>query len=482
MSINAFESGLQLASRIRNREISCTELLDFYLKRARGLNEKLNAIVVFDEERARADAAAADADLARGHIRGPFHGVPMTVKESYDVTGLATTRGNTIWKDNIADEDALAITRLRNAGAIIFGKTNVPLNLADFQSYNEIYGTTNNPWDLGRTPGGSSGGSAVAMAAGLAGIEAGSDIGGSIRNPSHYCGVFGHKPTFGMLPTRGHNAPGVLAPADLTVIGPLARSVADLEALTLAMAGPDEIHANGYQLALQPCPHSSLGDLKVAVWTDSEHAPVDQETRRRVELVAQTIADAGGTVALDARPDFDLAAGHETYQDLLQAVMAARNPESTFREMEAAARALDPEDRSPQAQVLRRSVATFRDYTGANERRTRIRWAWHSFFGEYDALITPTMATAAFEHDHRRPGERTVVVDNAERPYFEQVFWAGLAINAYLPSTVIPTGARGTGLPIGVQIIGPEFGDLKTLGIARMLEASGFTFVAPPGY
>ena len=364
----------------------------------------------------------------------------------------------------------------------LFGKTNVPLNLADFQSYNDIYGTTKNPWDTERGAGGSSGGSAASLAAGLAGIESGSDIGGSIRNPSHFCGVFGHKPTWGLLPPRGHAAPGVLAESDLTVIGPLARSAADLEVATLAMAGPDEIQAAGYQLALQPCPHRSLGDFKVAVWANDERAPVNEETQKRVELVADAIRSAGGTVDFDARPALDIDASHGVYQQLLQTVMAARNTEESYNELLARREGLAPGDNSDSALLLRAQTASYRDYAAANEARTQVRWAWHEFFKDYDAVLMPMMATAAFAHDHTPMGERTTMVDNDERPYFEQVFWAGHAVGAYLPSTVIPTGAKGTGLPIGVQIMGPQYGDLRTIGLAKLLEADGFGFVAPPGY
>ena len=213
---------------------------------------------VDDFDRARAFAKTADEAIQRDEIWGPLHGVPMTLKESYDVAGLITTRGNPTLKDNRATVDALSVKRLKQLGVNIFGKTNVPFNLADMQSFNDIYGTTNNPWDTSRGPGGSSGGSAATLAAGMTGLDCGSDIGGSIRNPAHFCGVFGHKPTWGLLPPRGHSAPGVLAQSDLTVIGPLARSAADLEVATLAMAGPDEIQAAGLQLALKPCPHPTL--------------------------------------------------------------------------------------------------------------------------------------------------------------------------------------------------------------------------------
>lgn len=482
MTEPAFQSALQLAESIRNRRVGSLELLEYFLARVERLNPAINAVVVLDAERARAAARDADAALIRGEIAGPLHGVPMTVKESYDMAGLITTRGNTVWRDNRAHTDALAISRLKAAGAVIFGKTNVPLNLADFQSYNDIYGTTSNPWDVTRGSGGSSGGSAAALAAGLTGLEAGSDIGGSIRNPAHFCGVFGHKPTFGLIPPRGHAAPGVLAQSDLTVVGPMARSAADLEAALGVMAGPDEIMSAGYRLSLQPCPHASLKNFRVALWPNDARAPVTAETERRVRAVADLVRNAGGEVHEDARPEIDFDESMSTFQSLLQVVMASRNPEETWRRMQQDAAALAADDQSERAQTLRRQVATYREYVRANEVRTKARWAWHRFFQKYDVVISPIMATPAFPHDHRPFHERTITVDNQVRPYFEQLYWAGHAIYAYLPATVIPSGAMGSGLPIGVQIIGPEYGDLKTIGFAKLLEAAGLHFVAPPGF
>ena len=233
----AFESATSLAARLRERRIGCLELLDHFIARVERFNPDLNAIVVFDFERARERAREADAALARGEVWGPLHGLPMTVKDSYDVAGLPTTWGVPELRDNVPATNAVAVERLLAAGAVIFGKTNIPYNLADFQSYNDIYGTTNNPWDLALVPGGSSGGAAAALAAGLTGLEAGSDIGGSIRNPAHYCGVYGHKATWGVLPLRGHAKPGVLAPTDISVIGPLARDAGDLALALDVMAG-----------------------------------------------------------------------------------------------------------------------------------------------------------------------------------------------------------------------------------------------------
>jgi amidase len=320
------------------------------------------------------------------------------------------------------------------------------------------------------------------MAAGLSGIENGSDIGGSIRNPAHYCGVFGHKPTWGLLPPRGHAAPGVLAQPDLAVIGPIARSAQDLEALLLAEAGPDEIMAGGYRLDLSKPTFSHLKELRVAAMVNNPLAPVSQICEARVEGVLDLIRHAGGQVNYDARPDFDMGEGHEVYQNLLWAVMASRSDDATFAQLAAEVAALAPDDRSARAQNLRARFATYRDYSTANESRTHQRWAWHQFFQKFDVMVTPIMATPAFPHDHQPFGQRTVDVDGAPRPYFEQLFWAGLAINSYLPAAIVPTGSLGGGLPVGVQIIGPEFGDLKVLRVAKLLELEGLAFVPPPGY
>ena len=477
-SDTAFASATELAARIQRKDIGCAELLAFYFDRVDRINPDLNAIIVQIRDEAMARAQAADAALARGESWGPLHGVPMTVKESYDVAGTPTTWGAPHLADNIAAKDALAITRLKNAGAVIFGKTNVPLMLSDFQSYNDIYGTTNNPWQLGATPGGSSGGSAASLAAGLAGLDTGSDIGGSIRNPAHFCGIFGHKPTWNLLPPRGHAMPGILSPSDISVIGPLARSAADLETAVQVMAGPNEIESRGIKLDL-PNLAKAPGELKVAVWRDDDMARVDAAVAARVDAAAEVLARAGAAVDFDARP-VESRHTHTVYQCLLQATMSARLPEDRYQEVARRVEELDPADDSLGATITRSQVARFREWTANNEQRTHIRWQWHEFFKDYDAVLAPIMATSAFPHDHRPFGERTV---NGEAVgYFDQVFWAGLASVAYLPATVIPTGPDAEGLPIGIQIIGPEYGDLLTIGIAQLLEKEGFAFTPPPAY
>lgn len=479
----AFSDAMGLAAKIKRKEVSSVELLDHYIARMEKYNPAINAIIVTQQEKARARAREADAALARGDDWGPLHGVPMTVKESYDIDGLPTTWGNPALKHNIATSDAVACQRLQGAGAIIFGKTNVPLSLADFQSFNDVYGTTNNPFDLARGPGGSSGGAAAALAAGLTGLEMGSDIGGSIRNPAHYCGVFGHKPTWGVLPMRGHAMPGILTMSDISVIGPLARSAEDLRLAVDLVGGADELHSPGWTLELPRPTQKSLKDYKVAVWADDALAPVDASVRERVMQVAALVEDAGGQVDYEARPDFAPDHSHRQYENLLHSAMSARQPEEMFRANVARRAKLAPDDDSALARVTIASSLYYREWHQHNEYRTHLRWAWHEFFQRYDILLTPMCSTAAFLHDHNpKMGQRTITVNNEQRPYMEQIFWAGLTGVAYLPSTVVPTGPNGQGLPIGVQVVAREMGDFYTIEFARKVAEHLGGFVPPKAY
>ena len=280
-----FSTATELAAAVRNKDVSSLELTDMYIDRVERYDEQTNAVVVRDFERGREAARAADEALARGGDAGPLHGVPMTVKEAYNVTGLPTTWGIPELRHNVAAEDADYVRRLKAAGAVIFGKTNVPLNLGDFQSFNEIYGTTNNPWDLTRTPGGSSGGSSAALAAGLTALEAGSDIGGSIRNPAHFCGIYGHKPTWGIVSDEGHALPGMVAPTDIAVVGPMARCAEDLALSMDIVAGAGRTDRDGWQLNLPQPARARLSDFRVAVLTNHQRAPVCTEMADRVQQI-----------------------------------------------------------------------------------------------------------------------------------------------------------------------------------------------------
>jgi amidase len=477
-----FQSATAIARGIRDGEITARAALEHFLERVDRLNGPINAIIVQDRGGDRARADAADAARAAGAPLGPLHGVPMTIKESYQFAGAPTTFGIPQMKDNVATSTALAVRRLAGAGANVFGKTNVPIRLADFQSYNDIYGQTNNPWDLGRTPGGSSGGSAAALAAGLTGLEIGSDIGGSIRNPAHFCGVFGHKPTWNLIPPRGHALDDSVSSTDLSVIGPMARSAFDLEAALHVMAGPDEIETPGLQIDL-PALEGPLSDLKVGIWASAgPFCPSSAGVMSRVAAVAAALRAAGAEVDETARPDFTAEHSHTVFSALLLSAMAARLPEDEFKRRLAKAEAAPADDMNPGVMQARWQTLRMRDWSTFNEARNKLRWAWRRFFDRVDFLITPVMPVTAFPHDHGPEASRLIDIDGAPLPYFNQTFWAGLAGVAYLPATVFPAGLAPDGLPVGLQIIGPAYGDLRTIQMAQRLEQLGFGFVAPGGY
>ena len=478
-----FRSAKQLAAAIRRKKIGCLELLETYLARVERYNPALNAVIATDLDGARKRARAADRALARKAIWGPLHGVPMTIKESYDVVGLPTTWGVPELKDNYPARNALAVDRFLGAGVVLFGKTNVPLYLADWQSFNAIHGTANNPWDVTRTPGGSSGGAAAALAAGLTGIEAGSDIGASIRNPAHYCGVYGHKPTYGIAPPRGQALPGRLAPSDISVIGPMGRSAEDLELGLTAMAGPDEIDGAGWRLALPAPRRKALRQYKVAVMLTDPNSEVDAEVQGRLQALADFLAKQRVTVSDRARPDVDTAEAQRVYIQLLRAATSGRQTAEEFERNLEIARRLPPGDESYYARMARANTMSHRDWLAANEVRHRMRWKWAEFFREYDLLLCPAAASAAFPHDQQgERHERTIEVNGHRVPTTDQLFWAGFSGLAYLPSTVAPAGFTPAGLPVGVQIVGPQYGDRTCIHFARLLEREYQGFVPPPGY
>ena len=407
----------------------------------------------------------------------------MTVKESFNVAGLPTTFGNPLWKENIADGNAFLIERLLLAGAIIFGKTNVPYMLADAQSYNDIYGTTNNPWDLTRSPGGSSGGEAATLAAGLSALGAGSDIAGSLRNPAHYCGVYGHKPTWGLISTRGHAPPGIMTPTDISVVGPMARHAEDLDLALRALAGPDLLQRAAWRIELPAARQRRLGEFRVAVWAFSPLCRIDTSVSDLFDRAIDAIARAGATVDFAARPGLDDEEHNRLFMLLLRAATASRMRDEDFVRQQEIVATLADDDVSDRAAVARGATLLHRAWGAANERRTKLRYAWQEFFKRFDVLLTPVAATAAFPHD-RNPDrdKRTVSVNGKPAPYADQLFFAGLASLSYLPATAAPIGLTGEGLPVGLQIIGPEGEDLTTIEFARLLAAEIGGFAAPQAY
>jgi len=485
MTEPAFRSATALAAAIRTREIGCRELLEHFLERVERHNPTLTAIIVTDFHRARRRADEADAALARGESWGSLHGLPMTVKESFDVVGMPTTWGLTDLKNNVASANALAVDRLLAAGAVIFGKTNVPVLLADSQSYNPVYGTTNNPWDPSLTPGGSSGGAAAALAAGLTGLELGSDIGGSIRNPAHYCGVYGHKPTYGIAPPRGQALYGNVAASDISVIGPLARSAEDLALALDIIAGPDPIEAAGWRLDLAAPHGTALSDYRIAVMLDDPNCEVDREVQDILHGLVDFLTRHGARVNDRARPDIDTAELHAVYIKLLRAATSRRLTQEMFERDVGNARRLDHADQSYFARMVRANTLSHRDWLAGNEERHRLRLKWADFFRDYDLLLCPVTAGAAYPHDHDHEGERwkrMIEINGKPAPTINDLFWAGLCGLVYLPATVAPAGLTAKGLPVGVQIVGPQYGDQSCIAFAGLLERAYRGFVAPPNF
>ena len=476
----AFASATDIAERIRRRELGSLEATDYFIERIERLDGDVNAVAVRDFDRARSAARAADN---AGGSNGPLHGVPMTVKEGYHVAGLPTTFGYPQLHNNTPDWDSDCVARYKAAGAVVLGKTNMAFAGADFQTYNDVYGTTNNPWDLERIPGGSSGGSSAALAAGLTPLEAGSDIGGSIRNLAHFCGVYGHKPTFGVVSQTGHSTMISRGPAtDLVVCGPMARCAEDLSLSLDVVAGPSDLDAPGWRLDLPRPTKTNLADYRVAIWADDPNAPVDRDIAERARSIGETLAGLGARVSDTARPGFDARRGFETYLELLHSVMAAGVSREQHEKNLRHAAATDPADRSDRAIMSRAMVLSHAGWLGANGRRETLRRAWREFFEDWDILICPQMAVTAFPHDHSPFQGRTVTVNGQPQPYFQQLFWSGLVTGPYLPSTVFPGGTSGEGLPIGLQAVGAAYHDHVTIEFTRLLAREIGGFQAPPGY
>ena len=478
-----FRSATELARLLKARKISARELLDLCLDQYAKYNDTLNAVVVTDIDRARKAAAASDRRLRAGKSIGPFDGVPMTAKESFDWTGTPSTWGAPHLKDNIATSDAVALKRLTDAGAVIYGKTNVPLMLSDWQSFNDIYGTTNNPWDPARAPGGSSGGSATALATGMSAMEIGSDIGASIRNPAHYCGVYGHKPTWGVVPYRGHYLPSVVHPTDISVAGPLARSARDLATMMKVLAGSDGAESRGMTIKLPPAMQTSFKDFRVAVMLSDSMSEVDQPVQDLIAGLGKFLERRARKLSLTAKPEFSTREAMDVYIALLRSATSRRQTDADFAQNAATAADFAADDNSYYAKMTRAYVMPHRSWLIANERRHQMRLLWDRFFEDWDVLLCPAAASAAFPHD--RVGERherTIMVNGRHVPTTDQLFWAGYSGGFLLPSTVAPLGLTPQGLPSGVQIVTRQYGDHTSIRFAELIEREYARFTPPPGY
>jgi amidase len=485
MSDIAFQTAGELLRTLRARDLSSIELVDHAIARIERHDPALNAVVARDFERARETARQTDAKRADGDAR-PLLGLPVTVKDTFETEGLVTTAGSPALAKHVPRQNATAVQRMTDAGAVVLGKTNVPLQGGDCQSYNAVYGTTNNPWDLQRTSGGSSGGPAAALAAGFCALEIGSDIGGSIRNPAHFCGVFGHKPTWGIVSQRGHipGPPGQMGSPDLNVVGPLARSAEDLSLLFELIVGEDDPGVRGgWRLELEPARTRTLGELRVGTWLDDPFSPIDDEYRGLLEDAVSALQAEGARIHDGARPKVDFADAYRCYALMLHAALASGFPPAVMHRFEEAAGNLAQGDDSQAALQLRGATLPHRAWLGRDEKRHRIRAEWVRFFQDVDVLLMPVHPRAAFPHDHD-PNffARQIQVNGVQRPYLDFLHWVSLATLPGLPATVVPVGRTRDGLPVGVQVVGAPFADRTTLAAAGMIEEVIGGFSPPPDF
>lgn len=480
----AYLSARDLMTMLTSRSISSREILECYLRRVEHRNDAINVVVTLDADRARAQAAVVDdARAADDQNLGPLAGLPVTIKDSLMVEGTRTTSGAPELADFVADRDADCVASLKRAGAIVYGKTNLPLYAGDVQSFNDVFGTSNNPWDLNRSVGGSSGGSAGALAAGFTSIEVGSDIAGSIRNPAAMCGVVGHKSSYGIVSGRGQipGPPGTFTEADIAVIGPMTRSVADCRLALDLMVGPNDWNSRAWSLQLPPPRALDPSDLRVAVWADDPYCPVDPQISDAITAVAAELASLGSLVSHTARPEgFDFAKADRTFTQLLGAALSGGWPADVLEEM-----AQQERDGQQLQGGLGIEGATLRHrgWLSANERRLQMRARWQQFFHDWDVLLAPISPTVAIPHDRSQPmSSRVISVDGRDRPYTDQMKWMGLFGLVYLPATAVPIGLHTSGLPMALQVVGPYLEDHTALAVAELIEQVAGGFQRPPGW
>jgi len=486
-SIDPFASAGELLAALRAGHVTSAELTELHIRRIERHDRALNAVVVRDFERARHQARAADQAAARGEL-APLLGLPITLKESINVSGLRTTCGVPEWKDAVAKWDAPATERLRAAGAVLLGKTNVPPMLADWQSANPVYGRTNNPWDTGRTPGGSSGGGAAALAAGLAALEVGSDIGGSIRVPAVFCGVYGHRPSETLLPRSGQ-FPIPPLPNAVTVMGvqgPLARSPEDLELALSVLAGPDVGEDVAWRVELPPARHERLADFRVAVLPPIPWLPVDDEILVAQQETASLLGRLGATVKHVQPEAFGDHRGHHAlYRTLLAAMTSVRIEEAERQRRIAMWRRAESEFAPAVLRGLEESPGT---YILWNVQREQYRAAYRAFFRDWDVLLAPAINVLPYPHIERAwpPDDSdltiTLAVNGRPAPYMLGLVYPAVSTVAGQPATAFPVGLSRGGLPIGLQAIGPYLEDRTPIRFAALLARELGGFRRPPGY
>ncbi len=461
--VNATSSAVELVAAIRSKEISSLELLELYLDRIDRLDRgRVNAVVTLDADRARVAAKAADEALARGDAVGPLHGLPITIKDAIATEGVRSTGGAVELSDHVPTQDAPAVARLKDAGAIVFGKTNLPRWCADNQAFNELFRTTNNPWSFAHVPGGSSGGSAAALAAGFTGAELGTDIAGSVRAPAHCCGVYALKPSYGVVPNLGYldHVGGGSTPTDINVFGPMARSARDLELLMSVLVGPRPEDAIAWQVQLPASTAMSVDGLRVATWFDDDACPVDAEYRGLLQAASDALVDAGAHVE-DAQPPVPFTKHVNLFMRLIAAAASPGMPDDFGEKVSG----------------------THRAWLRRNERRAVIQRTWAEWFEQFDVLLAPAWATPPFEHD--QTGDmisRTVMVNGEPMNHVVLSNWLMIINVTDQPAATMPIGRTAAGLPVGMQIVAPYLQDRRAIRVAELATEILGGYAIPPGF
>ena len=461
----AYWSVVEQAKAIKEGEFTSRELLELTIERIESVNPELNAVVTMDLDLARKLADEADAKLKAGSVVGPLHGIPITVKDALETAGIRSTGGATELHNHVPDRDAPVVKAVKDAGAIVLGKTNLPRWSGDIQAYNDMFGTTVNPWNSDRVPGGSSGGAAAAVSAGLSSFEIGTDIGGSIRFPASFCGIYGHKPSFGIVPSTGyidHEAGGTTE-ADVNVIGPMARSAEDLELLLELM-----LRKEGPLVASLAEPPQDVTALRVAAWLDDPFCPIDSQVASVLEAAVTNLENTGLSVDREARPDIDPNEAFSLGSWLVTSAMLQSMPAETLK-------ALNEEGAAP-------PQTTHREWLDNHTRREAIRLKWAEFFENYDAIIMPISPVPPFPHNQEGNfGTRTLQgSDGQTRPYSDLIRWTILTGMAYLPATTPPIGRDSDGLPVSFQVVGPYGGDYTTIRLAEFIAEHNGGYSKPP--
>ena len=464
----------ELKAGLQAGDFSSRELTEHFLARIKQHDGKLNSFISVTEAQALQQADAADQAIAAGDHR-LLTGLPIAHKDIFCTEGVRTSCGSRMLDNFIAPYTATAVEKMAQQGAVMLGKTNMDEFAMGSSNETSFYGPVKNPWDTERVPGGSSGGAAAALAAGLTPLELGSDIGGSIRTPAAFCGVCGLKPSFGLISTRGHvpGPPGALARRDISVAGPLARRVDDLELALNLLAAPEQEEAAAWRLDLPEPRHRTLKDFRVATWLDDSRCPVDRRIVDALESLTARVAERGASVDANARPHgVTLEDAHDLYYRLLTGTMGGGLPSGLYDQLQEAAGKADPQDRGYRALFARGATQSHAEWQRSDEQRAVMRAAWGRFFQDCDVLLCPGVQTLPFSHRQTPgPDQRTLTVNGVEQPYMDILVWVGLAGAVYLPAVTVPVGLTEDGLPLAVQIVGPYLEDRTVLAFAAELEA-----------